>query len=334
MHQHQRDGQTIGRSGLTLPLLGLGTAPLGGLYAPLSDADAGATLDRAASLGVRYFDTAPLYGHGLAETRLGAFLERCPGAPIVSTKVGRLLREDASPDPSQAHNGIGFFPETPPVSPVFDFSAGAIRRSLEESLERLGVDTVDIAFLHDPDSHFERAATEAGPALVELKHEGLVQAIGVGMNQWEMLTEFSELGIFDCFLLAGRYTLLDQSALDELLPCCLERGISVIAGGVFNSGVLADPQANRHFDYIPAAADVVERARTIHEIAARYEVPVPALAIQFPLFHRAVVSVLVGARTPAEVEANVSGLQHEVPIALWDELRERAFIPAAAPLPV
>jgi D-threo-aldose 1-dehydrogenase len=333
MRPGQPGERTLGRSELTLPPLGLGTAPLGGLYTPLSDVDAAATLDRAASLGVRFFDTAPLYGHGLAETRLGAFLERCPETPVISTKVGRLLREDAPPDPAQAHNGVPFFPETPPVSPVFDFSAAAIRRSLEESLERLCVDTIDIAFLHDPDAHFERAATEAAPALAELKQEGLVQAIGVGMNQWEMLIEFSKLGIFDCFLLANRYTLLDQSALAELLPCCLERGISVIVGGVFNSGVLADPHSNPRFDYVPATNDVVERADAIHEIAARYEVPVPALAIQFPLSHPAVVSVLVGARTPAEVEANVAGLQHEIPTALWDELCERAFIPAEAPVP-
>jgi D-threo-aldose 1-dehydrogenase len=329
------DPQTfrLGRSDVFVSRLGLGTAPLGGLYAAIGETEVVATLARAVTLGIGYFDTAPLYGYGLAEERLGAFLRGSPMRPVISTKVGRLLRTDVAPDPSLSHDGVPFYHGTPPVTPIFDFSADGIRRSLEESLVRLGVDRVDIAFIHDPDDHLDLVRDESASALLSLKEEGLVGAIGVGTNQWEALVELSELDGFDCFLLAGRYSLLDHSALDVLLPRCLDRGISVIVGGVFSSGVLADPDRNAHFNYVPADADVLQRARAIHAVAARYEVPVPAIAIQFPLAHPAVVSVLFGARTPGEVEAAVAGLGHDVPAELWEELRALGVIPRAAPVP-
>jgi D-threo-aldose 1-dehydrogenase len=323
----------LGRSTVSVPRLGLGTAPLGGLYAPIDEADVAATFEWAAALGVGYIDTAPLYGYGLAEERLGAFLRRAQVRPVISTKVGRLLRSDAVPDQSLSRNGEPLFHGTPSVTPVFDFSGTGIRTSLEESLRRLGVDHVDIAFIHDPDDYLDLVRRESTSALLSLKEEGLVGAIGVGMNQWEALLELSELDVFDCFLLAGRYSLLDHSALAELLPRCLDRGISVIVGGVFGSGVLADPDRNAHFNYAPADAEVLERARAIHAVAERYDVPVPAIAIQFPLAHPAVASVLFGARTPGEVEAAVEGLGHVVPAELWEELRSRGLIPAAAPVP-
>jgi D-threo-aldose 1-dehydrogenase len=323
----------LGRSDVFVSRLGLGTAPLGGLYEAISETEVAATLDRAMALGVGYVDTAPLYGYGNAEKRLGAALARSAWKPVISTKVGRLLRVDGEAVPSLLHDGRPFYHGTPPVTPVFDFSAGGIRRSLEESLERLGIDRVDIAFIHDPDDHLEQVLAEALPQLQALKDEGLVGAIGVGMNQWEMLLELVETGAFDCFLLAGRYSLLDQSALDELLPHCLDRGVSVIVGGVFGSGVLADPEGNAHFNYVPASSEMVARARTIHQVAARHEVPVPALAIQFPLGHPCVASVLVGARTPGEVDEAVAGLAHDIPAGLWEELRELGLIGSSVPVP-
>jgi D-threo-aldose 1-dehydrogenase len=250
----------------------------------------------------------------LAETRLGSFLADIDDAVIIGTKVGRVLRANREPE-------------------VFDFSRDGVRESLAASLSRLGRQRVDIAYIHDPDAHFKPAARDALAALLELQRAGQVGAIGVGMNQWEMLTAFAELHRFDCFLLAGRYTLLDQSALKELLPLCLRRGISIVAGGVFNSGVLADPDHNAHYNYVQASREVIERVRAIRAVAERHDVPVPALAIQFPLAHPAITSVLVGARTPAEVEQNVAAFHHAVPLKVWAELKAAGLLPKEALTP-
>jgi D-threo-aldose 1-dehydrogenase len=279
--------------------LGLGTAPLGGLYREVTEDEALAVVDRAYELGLRLFDTAPYYGDGLAERRLGRALAGKPRAELViSTKVGRLLRPE----------------------PVFDFSYDGVLRSHEESLERLGLDRVDILLIHDPDDHFEEALTGAYPALDRLRGEGVVGAIGVGMNQWQLLAAFAREADFDCFLIAGRYTLLDRSAADGLLPLCAERGIEVIAGGVYNSGVLADPEREPRYDYLPAPPGIVARARHLREVCARHEVPLKAAAIQFPLQHDAVTTVLSGCRSVAELEENVRMLEVQIPAALWEEL--------------
>jgi D-threo-aldose 1-dehydrogenase len=290
--------------------LGLGTAPLGGLYEAVSDEDAHAAVDRAWELGLRLFDTAPLYGSGLAERRLGlALRDRPRDAYVLSTKVGRLLRP-GPPDETQ-------FEGIPPLHPEFDFSRDGALRSLEESLERLGLDRVDIALIHDPDDHFAEAIDGAYHALEQLRAEGVVKAIGVGMNQSDLLVRFAREGDFDCFLLAGRYTLLDRSGAGELLPLCEERGIDVIAAGVFNSGILAGGDT---FDYRRAPAEIVARAQRLRDICGRWDVPVEAAAIQFPLRHPAVACALVGCRSPAEVDEDVRLFELDLPDGLWQEL--------------
>jgi D-threo-aldose 1-dehydrogenase len=283
-------------------VIGLGTAPIGGLYAPVDDETARATLERAWELGVRMFDTAPFYGSGVAERRLGAFLAGKPRDEFfVSTKVGRLLGPDA-------HDWEGAY---------FDFSPEAVLRSLDESLERLGLDRVDVALVHDPDDHYDDALRGAFPTLRRLRDEGVVGAIGAGMNQTAMLVRFARAADPDCFLVAGRWTVLDRSAGDELLPLCEERGIEVIAGGVFNSGVLA---GGHTFDYTTAPPDVVARVAALRATCARHDVPLEAVAVQFPDRHPVITQVLVGCRTADEVTADVRLSEVEIPEALWEEL--------------
>lgn len=300
----------VGTAELTVTRLGLGCAPIGGLYEAVSDADALAVVDCAWENGLRFFDTAPLYGSGLSERRLGLALQGRPRDDyVLSTKVGRLLRSGtANP----------LFPDAPPLEPYFDFSYDAARRSLDESLERLSLDRVDIVFVHDPDDHFEEARTGAYRALQRLRDEGVVRAIGVGMNQSQLLARFARETDVDCLLLAGRYTLLDTQALDELLPLCLERGIAVVAGGVFNSGVLA---GEPRYDYEPAGNAVLARARRLADVCARWDVPLQAAAVQFPLGHPAVACVLAGCRSSAEVAEDVRLFELDLPEALWDDLR-------------
>jgi D-threo-aldose 1-dehydrogenase len=294
---------------LALSRLGLGTAPVGGLYEAVSEEEAHAVVDRAWALGVRYFDTAPLYGSGLAEHRLGAALRSHPREEFVlSTKVGRLLRPGAPP---------GIFEGASALAPFFDFSYDGALRSLDESLERLGLDRIDIALIHDPDEHFADALGGAYLALERLRSEGVVTAIGVGMNQSALLARFARESDVDCFLLAGRYTLLDRGALGELLPLCEERAIAVIAGGVFNSGILAEGDT---FDYAPAPASVRERVAELRDICARWHVPLAAAALQFPLRHPTVASVLVGCRSADEVEEDARLFALELPDGLWAEL--------------
>jgi|SRR5579862_129430 len=292
---------------IPLGRLGLGTAPIGGLYEAVDDETAHAVVERAWELGVRYFDTAPLYGSGLAERRLGAALAGKPRSElVVSTKVGRLLRPGDS-------DWLG----APPLVSYFDFSFDAALRSLDGSLERLALDRVDIAFVHDPDDHIEKALSGAFAALRRLREEGAVRAIGVGANHTDVLCRFAREADPDCFLLAGRYTALDRSAAGQLLPLCEEHGIAVIAGGVFNSGVLAGGDT---FDYETAPPDVVARVERLRETCARHGVPLPAAAVQFPLRHPVVEAVLVGCRTPEELAEDVRLANRDLPDALWDEL--------------
>lgn len=282
--------------------VGLGTAPLAGLYAPLDEETAHAVVERAWELGMRRFDTAPYYGSGLAERRLGAVLSTKPRDEFVlSTKVGRLLRPDAA-----GWDGA-----------YFDFSYEAALRSLDESLARLRLDRIDVALVHDPDDQYEEARGGAFRALQRLRDEGVVRAIGVGMNQTVVLARFAREADPDCVLVAGRYTVLDRTAAEELLPTCQERGIDVIAGGVFNSGVLA---GGTTFDYETAPPEVVARVEQLREICARHGVPLQAVAVQFPLRHPAVAAVLVGCSTPEEVEEDVRLSTLEVPEALWSEI--------------
>ena len=331
----------IGLTGLRVTRLGLGGASIGGLFSPVDEGDAGATLDRAWDLGIRFYDTAPLYGYGLSERRVGAALRaRSRDAFVLSTKVGRLIRplDAIPPDADLDHQAAegrddAFYGRTEPVRAVFDYSADGVRRSIEESLARLGLERIDIAFIHDPDDHWRTAIEGAYPALHRLRAEGVIGAIGAGMNQSAMLARFARESDVDVFLLAGRYTLLDQDALRELLPTCVERGIAIVVGGVMNSGILAAPRPGSRFDYRPAPAPVVERARRLEAVCARHGVPLKAAAIQFPLAHPAVVSIMAGVRLVAHLEDYPASLTHPIPADLWAELRFDGLIPPDAPTP-
>lgn len=305
---------------IPLSRLALGGGPIGNLYAPVTDEDARATVDAAWEAGVRYFDTAPHYGLGLSERRFGAALASRPRDEyVLSTKVGRLLvPHDGGGDDLAA----GF--AVPAASRrVWDFSADGVKRSLESSADRLGLDRVDVVYLHDPDDHWRQALDEAYPALADLRAQGVVRAIGVGMNQWQVPERFVRDTDLDVVLLAGRFTLLDQSALASFLPLCAERGVAVVAAGVFNSGLLA---SGTTYDYGPAPAERVARARRIAEVCGRHGVALPHAAVRFPLRHPAVVSVLVGARSAAEARENAAAFGTPVPDALWDDLRAEGLL--------
>lgn len=302
--------------------LSFGGAAIGNLYTEVSDEDARAAIDAAWDGGIRTFDTAPHYGLGLSERRLGEALRRRPRAEyVICTKVGRLLGPAASAGPG---GRAGRDPEgfAVPARQVrrFDFSADGVRRSIEASLDRLGLDRVDIALIHDPDDHGEQALREAYPALEAMRAEKTVGAIGAGMNQAEMLTRFVTETDVDVVLVAGRYTLLDSSAAAALLPAALGRGVSVLAGGVFNSGLLAAPVAGATYNYHTAPPALVSRAQRLAEACARFGVPLRAAAARFPLTHPAVTSVLIGARTAAEISDAIQLRALDIPAALWDAL--------------
>lgn len=317
----------LGRGAVSVTALSLGTAPLGNLLAAVTDEQAAAVVDAAFDVGIGYFDTAPHYGVGLSEERLGrGFAGRDRGSFTVSTKVGRVLRPLRDGEPVDAQGFVG----APPRAREWDFSAAGIRASIEGSLGRLGLDHVEIALLHDPDEH-ERDVYEAGyGALAELRTEGVVGAIGAGMNQSAMLTRFVRDFDLDVVLCAGRYTLLDQSALADLLPECERRGTSVVIGGVYNSGLLANPKPGATYDYAPASADLVGRAQALAQVCERHGVPLKAAAVQFPLRQPAVASVLVGCRSAAEVRDNAEAFRHPIPEQLWPDLVESGLIPATS----
>jgi D-threo-aldose 1-dehydrogenase len=316
----------LGGSSVFVPRLGLGTAPLGGWPQAVSAAQAQATIKAAWDAGIRYFDTAPFYGHGLSEQHLGGVLPGLDRSQFtVSTKVGRLLVPGVAQE--SLYKGV------PDLVPQFDFSAPGVRKSLGESRQRLGLARIDVALIHDPDDHHEQARREAYPLLADLRAAGTIGAIGVGMNWSQPLAQFAREEDFDCFLLAGRYTLLEQGALDELMPAVTERGASVIAGGVLNSGVLADPRRGANYDYAPAPDDVVAHAAALKAVCAEFGVPLRAAAIQFPLAHPRVASVVLGARTPAEVTDCIGMMRLPIPLELWTALKERELIRADAPVP-
>ncbi|WP_328876721.1 aldo/keto reductase [Streptomyces sp. NBC_00287] len=300
--------------------LGFGAAALGNLYTEVTEGQAYEAIAAAWEHGIRYFDTAPHYGLGLSERRLGAALRERPREEYtVSTKVGRRLVPSEEGGGDLAH---GFaVPAT--HRRVWDFTADGIRRTLDASLERLGLDRVDLVYLHDPDDHAEEAFREGYPALEKLRSEGVVGAIGAGMNQAEMLTRFVRDTDVDVVLCAGRYTLLDQSALSELLPAAEERGVSVVIGGPFNSGLLADPRPGATYNYAQAPEELVARALRLKEIAERHGITLRAAALAFCAAHPAVTSVLVGARSAAEVHDCAEQFATPIPPAFWQELREQ-----------
>lgn len=309
--------RNLGRSPVLVTELSLGGAAIGNLFAEVSDDDAGDAVDAAWAGGIRAFDTAPHYGLGLSERRLGQALRHRPREEyVIATKVGRLLQPTSPP---YGRDTQGF---AVPADHIrrFDFSADGVKRSLEASLRRLGLDRVDIVLIHDPDNHGEQAIREAYPALEQLRSEGCVRAVGVGMNQNEMLTRFIMQTDIDVVLVAGRYTLLDRSAADTLLPAAQACNVSVITGGVFNSGLLAAPSPAATYDYRAAPAELISQARELEGICARFGIPLRAAAMRFPLRHPAVASVLIGARTAAEVTDAIRLRQPDIPASLWDAL--------------
>lgn len=308
--------------------LGYGAANLGNLYRAMTDEDAWAVFEAAWESGIRYFDTAPHYGLGLSERRLGSFLATKPRADyVVSTKVGRLLRP--SPGTADQLDDANQFAVPASLRRVWDFSADGIRASLEESLERLGLSEVDVLYLHDPEEHDLAADLATGvPALAALRDEGLVTAIGIGSKSTEALVAAVRSGALDLTMVAGRYTLLEQPALNELIPACRAGGVGVVAAAVFNSGLLATPrpQGGARYEYGVVPAKLLERARRIEDVCVRYGVELPQAALQFPLREPAVRCVVVGGATPGHVRQNAQRMRAEVPEALWDELAAEGLV--------
>lgn len=316
------------RTGHQLTELGLGAAQFGNLFEETTDQQATGAVAAALEEGIRYFDTAPHYGLGLSERRLGQALDGAAGV-LVSSKVGRLLV--ASPETADRLDDDGFVVPAA-TKRVWDFSRDGILRSVEQSLERLGTDRLDIAYLHDPDDHWETAATSGIAALVELREQGVVGAIGAGMNQAAMLAEFVRRTDVDVVMVAGRLTLLDHSALDELLPVAHERGVAVVAAAVYNSGLLSTStvDSTAYYDYGRAPQAVIDRASRVAEICDRHGVSLPAAAIQYPLRHPAVVSVVTGMRTAEHVRSTANRYRQDIPDSLWDELHSTGLAPDPA----
>nr|RDS94630.1 aldo/keto reductase [Cereibacter sphaeroides f. sp. denitrificans] len=336
-----RDFDRTGRP-LRFTELGFGSSPLGNLYRAISDEEAQALLERAWAGGIRYFDTAPLYGYGLAEERLGRFLAGHPRADyVLSTKVGRLLRPV---EPGEARDGLGKFFEVPERKERFDYGYDGVMRSLEASLGRLGLDRVDVLYAHDLDlfTHGSQEALDARfaefmaggyRALVELRDQGVISAFGAGVNEWQPCQWLAERGEFDLFLLAGRYTLLEQEALETFLPLAEERGIGIVIGGPYNSGVLATgPKPGSFYDYRLAPQVVLDRVAQIHTICERWGVRMFEAAFQFPLRHRAVLSVIPGPQSVGEVMENRIAADAELPPGLWEDLKVAGLLRPDAPV--
>lgn len=322
----------VGRGGLRVGPNSFGMAPLANLGREVSDQTAFDALEAAWAEGVRYFDTAPHYGVGLGERRLGEFLRSKPRDEfILSTKVGRLLVES----PLGAQPDDEGFAVTSSLVRHRDYSGDGVRRSLDESLQRMGLDRVDIVYVHDPDDSFAEAMEGAFPALDALRREGTIASYGAGMNQTEMLTRFVQDTDLDVVMCAGRYTLLEQGALDDLLPAAQSRGVSVVAAAVFNSGLLARdrPPADATYNYAPAPAELLARVNEIADVCEAHGVSLPAAALQFALGHPAVATVCTGARSADQVERNARLFEVEIPDALWGALAAAGMLKADTPTP-
>jgi len=332
----------IGQTELEVSVLGLGGAPLGDLYERIPEERAVATLEIAYQRGIRFFDTAPLYGHGLSEHRLGHVLRSKPRADlVVSTKVGRWLRPERGElvDRGQFAGGLNF-------QTVYDYSYDGTMRALEQSYHRLGMDRVDIALIHDVDiwthgsaeayeRRFREAMDGAYRALDELRRSGVVRAIGVGINEVAPCVRFAKEAAFDCFLLAGRYTLLEQNGLNDLFPLAEQHGFSLLLGGPFNSGILATGATpGAKYNYKPAPPAIIKQVARIEAVCKRHDVPLAAAAIQFPLGQPTIASIVPGAVSPFEVERNAAYVDMQIPRSLWDELKAEKLLAADAPVPV
>ena len=322
-----RHNQKVGmkRADLELTRLSLGTAPLAGLFKSVDISESDQLIHTALDNGMNYFDTAPLYGHGLAEERLGRILGKVSQPFVLQTKVGRVLNWVEKAD------SVPWFPDADPhIQPVFDYSADGIKRSLEDSLKRLGVDHIDIALMHDAENHIEQAINIAYPVLADLKRQGIIKAVGIGINFCDVAIEIMKNVDLDIVLLAGRYTLLDQSAQNKLLPYALERKVDITIGGVFNSGVLADPKPGATFEYLPASDEIIKNAQDIRAFLSERGIPLTAAALQFPLRHPAVTSVLTGSRNSKELLANMADFDLELPEDIWNQLEGAGLIETMA----
>jgi len=332
----------LGKTGLAITTLGFGSAGLGNLYRELAEADAMAAVHESFASGVRYFDTAPFYGFGLSELRVGKALRDAQPPPVISTKVGRRL---VPTGPQSASVGRDGYFSARPFTPVFDYGYDSVLNSHAESLERLGVARVDILLCHDigrlthGDAHASRISefvTGGYRAMHELRAAGTVRAIGLGVNEPEVCVELLQHCDLDCILLAGRYTLLEQPALAELLPLCTERGVSIICGGPFNSGILAAGSragAAGHYNYAAPPPAVLERVRELEALCDEFSVPLQAAALQFPLAHPSVASVVAGCANGAEARNCAAMFTHVIPLEFWRALRERGLVDSRAPLP-
>jgi D-threo-aldose 1-dehydrogenase len=334
--------RNVGQTGLHVTELGFGGAPLGNLYRRVSGADAAATVDAAIAAGIRYFDTAPYYGFGLSERRLGERLRARAADVVLSTKVGRLLR----PMPGHAGDDLRHGFHSPmPFEPVYDYGYDAVMRSFEDSLQRLGLARIDILLVHDIGTlthgpanagHFRALETGGYRALAELRDSGQIRAIGLGVNEWQVCEAAMEHGDYDCFLLAGRYTLLEQTALDSFLPKCVAAGATLIAGGAYNSGILA--RGTRHggahyYNYEPAPAEIVARVRRIEAVCEAHTVTLAAAALQFPLAHPLVSCVIPGLGNPRRVKQTLSLYNEHIPPGFWSDLQDAGLVRADAPVP-
>ncbi len=330
-------------SGATLAVteLGFGGAPLGNLFAAIPEDEAQATLQAAWDAGMRLYDTAPLYGLGLSESRVGAFLKDKPrDSFVLSTKVGRVL-QDCPPDQATPDKFI----DVPSRRFDYDYSYDGVMRSFEDSLTRLGLDRIDVLLCHDvdvfthgkqdaADRRVEEFMSDGYRAALSLREQGVIRAIGAGLNEWEIAERMARAGDFDLFLLAGRYTLLEQTALDSFLPLCEDRGIGIMLGGPFNSGILATgARDGAVYNYSPAPPEIMERVSRIEAICNKHGVAIAAAALQFPLAHPSVFSIIPGARTPQEVTRAVATLDSEIPAALWSDLRGAGLLRGDAPAP-
>jgi D-threo-aldose 1-dehydrogenase len=336
-----RHWDRLNNGGIDFTELGFGTAPLGNLYRPISDELAHDTLQAAWDTGCRYFDTAPLYGLGLSEDRVGRFLRtRNRDDYVISTKVGRLLKAC----PPESRTGIGKFFDTPNRQEVYDYSYDGVMRSFEASFERTGLDRFDILFVHDVDifTHGSKQASDARIdefmkggyyALLSLRDQGVIKAFGGGINEWQVCETLARRGDFDLFLLAGRYTLLEQEALDSFLPLCTERGIGIVLGGPYNSGILArGPSDDAQYNYSNAPKDVIDKVRRINAVCERHGVRMIEAALNFPLRHPAVVSVIPGGQSVGEVQSNREILGKDIPAALWSDLKAEGLMGGDAPV--
>jgi D-threo-aldose 1-dehydrogenase len=307
--------------------LALGTAPLGGLFTAVSDEQGQATVLAALDSGINFIDTAPLYGHGNAERMIGSVLSKTNKEYVISTKVGRVLKKFAPDEIAGKVDGLAaFIGVDPTIFPVFDFSRDGILRSIQESLERLNISSIDIALIHDADDRIDEAIKNSYPVLDELRSQGVIKGIGVGMNICSYATKAVKEMDLDVILIAGRYSLLDQSAQEVLFKECLKKQTGVMVGGVYNSGVLANPTLESTYNYVPVTPEILSKVKQIQALLLDFDISLTAAAIQFPLRHPAVTCVLTGSRSVTELNANIKDFDQTIPDAAWKALEDAGLI--------